>query len=89
MARYFIDTHDGTQPLLDEDGIDLVDAAKARIAALSALPDMAKDHTPNGDHRRYLVRVRSENGRVIYCATLVLSGGWCEDDGDPLAADFA
>lgn len=89
MARFFIDTHDGTQPLLDEDGIDLVDAATARAAALSALPDMAKDHMPNGDHRRYLVRVRSEAGQVIYCAALTLAGGWCGDDGDPLDADFA
>lgn len=88
MARYFIDTHDGTQPLLDDDGIDLADAATARAAALSALPDMARDHTPNGDQRRFLVRVRSDGGEVLYCATLTLAGGWCEDGIDPLAGDF-
>lgn len=88
MERYFIDTHDGTHAHVDHEGLDFSDAEAARVAALSALPDMVKDHTSNGDDRRFLVRVRNDRGTAIYHATLTLSGGWNEGQTDPLADDF-
>lgn len=76
MPRYFIDTSDGDQTFLDEEGIELANDYVARLAALDALPDMARDAIPNGDERLFSVCVRSPAGAVIYDATLSLAGRW-------------
>lgn len=88
MARYFVDTSDGESPIVDDEGIELPDDRAARIAALAALPEMAKDHIPNGDRRRFVVRVRRADGAAVYSATLTFAGGWCESGKDPLEAEF-
>ncbi|KRD95850.1 hypothetical protein ASE63_12605 [Bosea sp. Root381] len=80
MPRYFIDTSDGDRSILDEEGIDLADDAAARLSALDALPDMARDVIPDGDERRLSVSVRNAEGEVIYHATLTLAGHWERDD---------
>ena len=46
------------------------------LAALRALPDMARDIIPDGDHREFVVTVRTEGGSEIYRATLTLKGEW-------------
>lgn len=56
--------------------MDLVDDNAARITALDALPDMARDVLPDGDERLLSVSVRNAHGGVIYHATLTLAGGW-------------
>ena len=76
MPRYFIDTSDGDRSFHDEEGIDLTDDAAARLNALDALPDMARDVIPDGDERQLSVSVRNADGKVIYHASLTLSGHW-------------
>jgi hypothetical protein len=78
MARYFIDTDDGDSSTIDCDGWEWPNDAAARNAALDALPDMAREKMPNGDERLFRVVVRDERDRVIYIATLHLSGGWAD-----------
>ncbi|WP_131856020.1 hypothetical protein [Bosea sp. BK604] len=89
MARFFIDSSDGETPFLDEEGLDLPDPEAARRAALAGLPDMAADRIPNGDRREFVVRVRDHDGRSLYCATMVLTGGWCTDGQDPAEHVFS
>lgn len=76
MPRYFIDTSDGQRPLIDNVGQEFPDAQAARRAALDALPDMARDELPNGDHRTFAVSVRDTSGKAIYSAKLMLEGHW-------------
>lgn len=76
MARYYIDTDDGDGCTVDLDGWEWPDDAAARNAALDALPDMAREKMPNGDDRLFKVVVRDAGDRIIYVATLRLSGGW-------------
>ena len=74
MPRYFIDTDDGDLSQQDADGLELPDDEAARTAALDALPDMARDKLPDGDHRTFRVTARDEQGAVVYCATMTLKG---------------
>lgn len=76
MPRFFIDTADGDDVVRDEVGHELPDPKRARIMALDALPDMARDSIPDGDCRTFAVSIRNADGKVIYHASLALSGGW-------------
>lgn len=76
MPRYYIDTDDDERRDIDEAGFDLSGPAEARTAALDALPDMARDKIPDGDRRTFSVRVRDEQGTVLYSAELALVGEW-------------
>lgn len=76
MPRYYFDTHDGDTGVIDEGGLQLADRAAARMAAIGALPDIARDVLPDGDRRDMAVRVRDESGRVILHATLSLAVDW-------------
>ncbi len=76
MPRYFIDTDDDDSLVRDDEGQEFVDAHAARTAALAALPDMARDHIPDGDRRTFRVAVRTEDGTPIYSATMTLVGLW-------------
>ena len=76
MPRYFIDTDDGDKLHIDDEGQILLSEAVARLFALDALPDMARDKIPDGDRRTFVVGVRDEAGEVFYRATLTLKGEW-------------
>lgn len=76
MPRYFFETNDGDVICRDDEGQDLPDAEAARKAALEALPDMARDRIPDGDHRVFVTTVRDERGATVYVATLLLKGEW-------------
>ena len=79
MPLYFMETNDGDDRCMDEVGIEMRDDKAARKAAIMALPDMARDVLPNGDHRTMSVVVWNEDGRRVYMASMTLTGGWCHD----------
>ena len=60
----------------DTCGLDLSGPEEARLRALEALPDMAREKIPDGDGRTVGVSVADEAGEVIYRATLTLHGEW-------------
>ncbi len=76
MPRYFIDTDDGNDLLIDGEGQVLLSEASARSFALDALPDMARDKMPDGDRHTFTVGVRDGTGALFYQATLTLKGEW-------------
>lgn len=78
MPRYFIDSDDNDVLHIDEDGLDLPDDEAARCHAQDALPDMAREHLPDGNRRTFVVAVRNAEGEVIYRATLALRGEWVQ-----------
>lgn len=73
MPQFFIDTSDGDHFIRDDTGLDLPDVDAARAAAISALPDMAREVLPDGDHRVFLAIVRSEDGQALLQASLALN----------------
>ncbi|MCJ2116569.1 hypothetical protein MKK65_08245 [Methylobacterium sp. J-001] len=76
MPHFFFDTDDGEVRFEDNEGFELPGVEAARIEALDALPDMARNKLPDRDRRTYSVRVRDEGGVVIYFASLDLVGEW-------------
>ena len=76
MPLYFFDTDDGDHSHRDDEGLDLPHVEAARVAALDALPDMARDKMPDGDRRTFVASVRNDRGAVVYVATLSLKGEW-------------
>ena len=76
MSKYYIHTDDGDASYQDSKPFDFVDLQDARRAALSALPDMARDVLPDGDRRTFVVSVEDDQGVVAYSATLDLVGEW-------------
>ena len=76
MARYFIDTSDGDLSVPDDEGQDFDDDSAARNAAVSALPDIARDVMPDGDDRTFSAAVRNADGKIIYNAVLTFKGTW-------------
>ncbi len=76
MPYYFFDTHDGDTTVIDDQGLELANRQAARVAAIDALPDIARDVLPDGDRREMGVRVRDETGRVILTAALSLNVDW-------------
>ncbi|MDP3256444.1 MAG: hypothetical protein Q8S58_06065 [Bosea sp. (in: a-proteobacteria)] len=85
MPRYYIDSSDGNFSHVDHEGVELAGDEAARYLALDALPDMVREVLPDGDQREFAVCVRDEGGRVIYSASLTLTGAWRptgESDGE-------
>ena len=76
MPRYYIDSDDNDQQVIDEAGFELSGPLEARTLALDVLPDMAREKLPDGDRRTFSVRVRDESGSVLYTAELAMAGEW-------------
>ena len=76
MAKYFFETETENLFVPDDEGSELSDDAAARAAAIVALPDIAKDMTPEGDRRVLTIRVLNEDRELIYKSTLTFDGGW-------------
>ena len=73
MPRFYIDTSDERAFHRDQQVMELPDVQAAKEAAVDALPDMARDVLPDGDHRMFLTIVRGEDGGPILQASLALN----------------
>ena len=72
MARYYFDTNNGTTTIPDKVGLELDGLEAARMAAVSALPDMVKDTLWSGTPPRCVVWARDEGGQCLLAVTLTL-----------------
>lgn len=76
MPRYFFHTFDGGS-FPDLEGQELPDEGAARLEAMRALPEIARDAIPkDGDKQGYTVLVTDEDGRSIYSGSLSYAGVW-------------
>ena len=82
MPRFFFDFADD-KVLPDELGTEFSDAHAARDAAITVLPDIARDEIGTGDSRGVLVLMREEKGRALFAAALTLSAKWLVDTAQP------
>ena len=72
MPHFFIDTSDQDRFVRDETGYEFEDVEAAKRAAVSALPDMARDELPDGDARTFMALVRGADGGPLLQASLTL-----------------
>lgn len=79
MPRFFFDLNDGEREIRDGQGVALPDLQAARDAAISILPDLAREELPDGDRRVFVCKLRDENGTVLFIATLSLVAEWVAD----------
>jgi hypothetical protein len=73
MPRYFIDLHDGTQPIHDEVGFDLPDLPAARAKVVRIMSAIARDMLPDVDRQDYVAGLRDGAGKVLYRVRLSLA----------------
>lgn len=73
MPRFFIDLHDGAQPIRDEVGFDLPDLTAARAKVTRIMSAIARDMLPDVERQDYVACVRDGVGKVVYRARLSLA----------------
>jgi len=83
MPRYYFDTFDGADLCEDDQGVDFASDSEMRFAALDALPEIAREELPDGDHREMWVKVRSSDGADLFKATLSLRAEWLNRPAKP------
>lgn len=79
MPHYFFDVDDGSRPMRDDTGHEIDSREHLRCAAIAALADIAKDQLPDGDHSRFLVRVRNVADVYVFEASLTLDARWLDE----------
>ena len=72
MPRFYFDIADGPETGIDDDGLELLNVAAARTAALATLGEIAREELPDGDCRDFSISIRDENGHALLKATLAL-----------------
>lgn len=75
MSKFFIDSDDGDQQVIDGEGFEMPHADAARKAARQALHDMARDYSELIGRRTFTVLVRDARGGTVYWAELTFEGG--------------
>ena len=73
MPRYFIDLHDGSQPIRDEVGFELPDLPAARAKVTRIMSAIARDMLPDVDRQDYVACVREHGGKVVFRTRLSLA----------------
>lgn len=72
MPRFFIDLHDGSQPVHDEVGFELPDLAAARGKVTRIMGAIAQDLQPDLERQDYVACVRDHGGKVVFRARMSL-----------------
>jgi hypothetical protein len=72
MPRFFFDAGDGDRLSRDDEGLDFLDLAQARKAALISLAEAARDELPKGERHLFAVVIRDAEGRQLLAASLLL-----------------
>ncbi len=75
MPRFFFDTFDGDKRMQDDVGV-VCDLDEVDKEAVDALPDIAREKLPDGLKRDLWVRVRDEEGVLVFEASLSLRAHW-------------
>jgi hypothetical protein len=78
MARYFFDTRDDDEVIVDDVGIELADVAQARLFAARSLAELALDALPGATRRCLGVDVSDEQHRPILTTELTYEARFIE-----------
>lgn len=67
MARYFMHLRNGTDELLDSEGVELVDLEAVRQSVMTAARDVLAGDLRNGIvDLRYRIDAENEGGGIVY-----------------------
>jgi hypothetical protein len=79
MARYFLHLRDGTEQILDPDGVDIPTQEVAATALMSARDCIAGDVHRGELDLRYRIDVHDEDGKLVhsqpFATAIAVSGG--------------
>ncbi|NDV88819.1 hypothetical protein GTW51_19170 [Aurantimonas aggregata] len=75
MARYYFDINDNGLSVPDDEGVECGNLAAVREAAIDALPRMACDAVPAGDHHVISISVRDQADKPVFQASLTIDAG--------------
>lgn len=78
MTRYYFDIDDGEHQTHDDEGHACANRRAVRSVAVRALPEIARDHLPDGDRREFVVKVRDQDGRYLFEARLAFTARWLD-----------
>jgi hypothetical protein len=70
MTRYFFDTRDDDEVILDDVGLECRDLEAVRTEATASLAELARDILPGSTKRRLRVDVRNEDHRPVLTVAL-------------------
>jgi hypothetical protein len=79
MARYYFDIENGGRAIKDNEGMELSDLKAARDAAISVLPDIAREELPDGANHDFMAWVRDASGRIVFKASLLLRSEYVDE----------
>jgi hypothetical protein len=65
MSRYYFDVQDNETLIRDDEGLDLPGIKAAEDEAAKTLPNIARDHIPDGDHQEFAITVRDDAGHSL------------------------
>ncbi|MFD1982408.1 DUF6894 family protein [Mesorhizobium newzealandense] len=78
MPRYYLDLYNGDGLTVDREGQVFDTRERLRREAIRILPDIVRDEILEADRTAITVKVRDEDGRQVFEASLVVSSGWCD-----------
>ena len=78
MPRFYFDVFDNGRLITDDVGTELPDLYEARKQALSLLPAVASDISPDGDQHDFTAVVRCHERRIRFRTTLSVRSEWIE-----------
>ena len=81
MPRYFFDFRDGGRERgFDSEGLELVNAERAKQEAMVAVSQVMQLEASADDRRVVECRVRDSRGTEVYSVSLGYKGSWAGDD---------
>ena len=72
--RFYIDIHDDTTTATDNIGSNHRSFDAARLEAVQAMYDIARDKLPKGEEQEHGVTIRDDSGTELYRAELTFKG---------------
>lgn len=78
MAVYRFQTHDSKEPDSPASSLEMSDPEAARLQAIRALVEMARDVLPDGNAHEFTVMVRDARDKPMFEASLTLKARWLD-----------
>ena len=75
MPRYFFDTYDGHEAVVDHVGYEMPDFEAVKVEAARALADLAKEALPSTERRELTIEVRDDQNLAVLRAVIMVEIG--------------
>ena len=72
MPRYFFDTYDGDEAVVDPVGHEMPDFEAVKVEAARCIADLAKKALPSTERRELTMEVRDAQSRAVLRAVIMV-----------------